>query len=73
MIRDKQQYCCKCLREVTSLNDGAEREDSAQVEEIVESPNESGIEKAKNVINVKSKRKRFLFKKAIELSQTCDL
>lgn len=31
------------------------------------------IEKDKNRINVKSKRKRFLFKKAIELSQMCDL
>lgn len=27
----------------------------------------------KNKINVKSKRKRYLFKKAIELSQMCDL
>lgn len=31
------------------------------------------ISKDKNRINVKSKRKRFLFKKAIELSQMCDL
>ena len=31
------------------------------------------IQRDKNRINVKSKRKRFLFKKAIELSQMCDL
>ena len=31
------------------------------------------IEGHKNLINVKSKRKRYLFKKAIELSQMCEL
>lgn len=31
------------------------------------------IEQDKNLINVKSKRKRFLFKKAIELSQLCNV
>ena len=31
------------------------------------------LERPKNFVNVKSKRKRFLFKKAIELAQMCSL
>ena len=42
--------------------------EAGPVEEIINTAAETIIEKPKNAINVKSKRKRFLFKKAIELS-----
>lgn len=69
--------CCKCHEDQSSRSKDVLPSQSdlnsleAMIKETVD--NSAVFERPKNFINVKSKRQRFIFKKAIELSQMCDL